>query len=575
MKKSILTRQLLIISISLALAISIIVFFVVRTGNRILVDKGQQHLLSKARFFSSLLPDTLDEHSAQSLAVHFKRITGTRFTIVAPDGRVIADSDENPKTMENHFDRPEIIDAVAKGIGLSSRYSKTVKEQTIYSAIARKDNDDNILYIVRASEPFEIISKFRFLLLRNTVLIALLIFVAIILIMAFSRKIIENEINLLGGTMRRIAEGDFNARDEETKSSEFAPLSASINSIAERLGGFFSEIEKEKNKLISLIESLNEGVILIGEDGRIELVNNIAGDFLGEDIKSIMDKDALSFFRISAIRELIIRDKDETKEFDLGNKRFQAGISKTLDRKKRIIVIRDITEQFNVQKNKSDFVANVSHELKTPLTLIKGYSETLEFEELKPEQMEYVSTIIRHTNRMIAIVDDLLTLSRIEEQKYTNFVPIDLSSLVRGIAPIFANLQIEKRVEIRYELLDKIPKIIGDRNLLEIAISNLLDNAVKYNIEDGKVMVRTSLSNGKVVLEVSDTGIGIPDEDVNRIFERFYTVDKAHTHEIGGTGLGLSIVKHIVIIHDAEISVRSVLGKGTSFKLQFKPVDAS
>jgi signal transduction histidine kinase len=339
--------------------------------------------------------------------------------------------------------------------------------------------------------------------------------------------------------------------------------------MAGNLEKLFADIENEKSNLKSVLDSLNEGVILIGESSEIRMVNKIATDFLGEELDGLLGKDALSVFRIPAIRRLLERKENGFDEFDYTGKHFQTGIFSIPKSKQRIIVTRDISEQYTIQKTKTDFVSNVSHELKTPLTLIKGYAETLETENLTQPQKEYTATILRHTDRMIAIVSDLLTLSRIEEMKHAEFEPLDLSEVVESVSPTFEKLSKSKNVLIEYELSGNLPEVLGDRRLLEIAISNLLDNAIKYNKPGGSVLIQTGFSDIRVRLTVSDTGVGIPKNELDRIFERFYTVDKAHSHEIGGTGLGLAIVKHITILHDGEISVESELGKGSAFNITF------
>jgi two-component system, OmpR family, phosphate regulon sensor histidine kinase PhoR len=319
--------------------------------------------------------------------------------------------------------------------------------------------------------------------------------------------------------------------------------------------------------LKSVLDSLNEGVILIGENSEIRMVNKIATDFLGEEFEGLSGKDALSVFRIPTIRKLLESKEKGLDEFDYSGKHFQTGIFSIPKSLQKIIVIRDISEQYTIQKTKTDFVSNVSHELKTPLTLIKGYAETLEVENITQPQREYVWTILRHTDRMIDIIKDLLTLSRIEELKHAEFEPLDLSEVIEGVSPTFEKLSKSKNVLIEYELNGNLPEVLGDRSLLEIAISNLLDNAIKYNKSGGVVLIRTGFSEDRVRLSISDTGIGIQQNELDRIFERFYTVDKARSHKFGGTGLGLSITKHIIMLHDGEISVESELGKGSTFNI--------
>ncbi|MGC9316367.1 MAG: sensor histidine kinase, partial [bacterium] len=232
-----------------------------------------------------------------------------------------------------------------------------------------------------------------------------------------------------------------------------------------------------------------------------------------------------------------------------------------------VISINDITESFNIQQTKTDFVANVSHELKTPLTLIKGFAETLEMEPLDAEVQKYIATIMRHTDRMIALVKDLLTLSRIEQTGKIDAVKIDPATLVEQILFLFKSEADEKGIAIRFEPQKDSPLIFGDESLLEIAVSNLLHNAIKYTLPKGEIKIRILSGESSVTISIEDNGIGIPIEDIPRIFERFYTVDKSRSNSLYGTGLGLSIVKHIALLHSGEIAVESSPGAGSSFSL--------
>ena len=235
----------------------------------------------------------------------------------------------------------------------------------------------------------------------------------------------------------------------------------------------------------------------------------------------------------------------------------------------RLVVIRDITEHRRIQQTKTDLVTNVSHELCTPLSLIKGFAETLESEPLTDDQRKYVDIIARHTERMIALVRDLLTLSRIEGAERLEAEKLDLAALAEEIVLLFKPKAEEKKLSIEFNSPDNMPAIHGDKGLLEIAISNLVDNAIKYNRPGGKIIIDLTIKNDAVVLNIADTGIGIAENELDRVFERFYTVDKSRSRELFGTGLGLSIVKHIVLLHGGEIAVESAASEGSVFTLKF------
>jgi len=339
--------------------------------------------------------------------------------------------------------------------------------------------------------------------------------------------------------------------------------------MAETLQNMFDEIRMQKENFWEILKTINEGILVLDEKNRIILMNPSAEGYLRLKFADINEQDALSIILVPEIRKLIQGNNAKNIEYQNDESYFSGEIISIPHLHQRLIVIRDISEQHRIQQTKADFVANVSHELRTPLSLIKGYAETMKEEPLSKEQQKYTDIILRHTDRMIALIADLLTLSKIEQSKHIRNEEIMLDLLIEGIMPLFEYKARENKIAIEKKYGSKLALIKGDRSLLEIAISNLIDNAIKYNNPGGKVIIELSSNNGSVILKISDTGIGISQNEQNRIFERFYTVDKAHSHELGGTGLGLAIVKHIVLLHDGEIAVHSTLGEGSVFEMKF------
>lgn len=361
-------------------------------------------------------------------------------------------------------------------------------------------------------------------------------------------------------------------------------LSRSLNDLSGKLQSIFSNLRKEKNELQAILSSMNEGVILISEKGIITHINKSARDmFQIEQGKT--DKPYWEVIRNKDLKDVIAKaletKSSETKEISLlypEEKFYRVNAINVDDSSAEIIVVLfDITEFKKLEKIKADFIANVSHELRTPLTSIKGYVETLEDHAYsnEEERIQFLEIINKNTDRLINLVSDLLVLSELESKEsfYSpnagkDFEQINIDEIVYQSAVALKSKMAEKNLNFDIEIESNLPTYKGNKFLLEQMVSNLVDNAIKYTPCSGDINVRTYKTGKEVVVEISDTGIGIPKEDQDRIFERFYRIDKTRSRKIGGTGLGLSIVKHIVLLHGGTISVNSELNKGSKFTIK-------
>lgn len=416
---------------------------------------------------------------------------------------------------------------------------------------------------------------------RNIIVIGLLLSgFALLLCYLIERKInnvISNIINFLNQMSRQ----DFNKRINFESFYIRPDLERSLNELSHNFHKIFSSLRKEKNELQAILSAMNEGVILIADNGTVSMINKSARRmFQIKDERT--DKPYWEVIRNKDMKEIIANVLEKktpaTREISLlypEERFYRVNAIKIDDTSSDIIVVLfDITEFKKLEKIKADFIANVSHELRTPLTSIKGYVETLEDKAYsgEEERMQFLEIINKNTDRLINLVSDLLVLSELESKDsfYStsggkDFEPVKFSEIVNQSVMSLKGKMDEKDMTLNVDISEDIPDIKGNKFLLEQMVSNLVDNAIKYTPSGGNIKIATHTKDNSIILTVSDTGIGIPREDRDRIFERFYRVDKTRSRKIGGTGLGLSIVKHIVLLHGGTISVESELNRGSSF----------
>ena len=513
-----------------------------------------------------------DYKRLDSLAKEIGRNIKTRITIIAPSGEVLADSEKDPHLMENHNNRPEVIQAKRKGFGRSLRFSTTVREEMLYIAIPIKSKEE-FLGILRVSLFLKDINK----LLNNlkTKIFGIVIFITFLSLLgaSFFSKSLSNPLKELVLASKKLASGDFSTKVSFDRKDEVGELAESFNEMSEELKRVFDNLTLKQEELNSIISSLEEGLLVLDKNGKIILFN--------ESFKRLVQinpegKYWWEVLRIPEIGQLIKKAKEKkrisSEEIELAEKVFLGSFVFIPSKEELIIVFHDITELKILEKIKKDFVVNVSHELRTPLTAIKGYVETLE-DEVKGDARYYLEIIKKHTERLINIVGDLLLLSELEEKGLTQITEeVNLKEIGKNVFKILEQKAKEKDLKLNL-VCENEPVIKGDHFKLEQMFINLIDNAIKYT-ERGEVSVFLKQSDKEVVIKIKDTGIGIPKEHIDRIFERFYVVDKSRSKKLGGTGLGLSIVKHIVLLHNGKIDVKSTPDEGTEFTITF-PADLS
>jgi len=343
----------------------------------------------------------------------------------------------------------------------------------------------------------------------------------------------------------------------------------------EEMQRLFSELGQQKEELNSIIHSLQEGLLVLDKQGRIIRANESFWRIAGT--QPMEGKLYWQTMRNPRLTELLKKVGTEKRNFmeelTLGNRIFMCSVSPLGGGEEIVSIFHDITEIKNIEKIKKDFVINVSHELRTPLTAIKGFAETLRKEVDTTPGKKYVEIIERNTNRLINIVNDLLLLSSLEEKPVLELEDIDLRDFLENVIKIFDQRLKDKRLSLVVDLKENLPTIKADSFKLEQMMVNLLDNAIKYT-DHGEIAISAGVQENRVRIQVRDTGIGIPKENIPRIFERFYVVDKSRSRKSGGTGLGLSIVKHIVFLHQGTIGIESIPGEGTTVTVTL-PADLS
>ena len=491
-----------------------------------------------------------------------------RFTIVDKAGNVIKDSENN--NLENHSSREEIIGAFKNGKSTSTRYSRTEGVNVIYYATKIDENT-----VLRSSVP---ISNIKFFTEGYIKYYLIIIIFVILLCLGLSLKLIRAIIYPLKEleiVTDKIANGDYSRRVDIHTNDEIGSLANTFNNMADQLNSKIIDSIDKQNKLEAILESMECGVIAVDNKQNVILINpyaqNLLGinkDIIGKNISEyIIDYDIISFMR--SIHEI------ETKEIKLMHpipRELRIKKSPIINTKKIpigvVLSILDITDIKRLENIRSQFVANVSHELKTPLTSIKGFAETLKYVEDIETRNKFLDIIDKETERLTNLINDILVLSNIENNKMKEeeFNP---SEVIEDVINMFINQVNNKDVEIYFH--DKGSNVLlGDRDKFYQMMLNLVENAVKYSNNKAIINIRTYESQYYEYIEVEDNGIGIPKEDLPRIFERFYRVDKSRAK--GGTGLGLAIVKHIAKMFNGEVYVESVLNKGTKFTIKLRKI---
>jgi two-component system phosphate regulon sensor histidine kinase PhoR len=510
--------------------------------------------------------------------------SGVRVTIITPDGQVVADSQSDPQTMENHAGRPEIRDALAKGEGRAVRHSVTVNRDLLYYAV-RQTAGSGPAIVLRFAIPLEtadqVLGSFRRSLWVASFIILLVAGVASLLVsLGFSERV-----ERLREFSRRVAEGDFRPLPGDGSGDALEALGTSLNQTAARMDRTIRTLTEERNLSSAILGSMVEGVAVVNGAERLVFANQSFADILGLDVPTRSGSALVEIVRqtemIEAVRQVLGGQPRVEAEIMTGTLRqhfFAATVAavRAGDTSGAVVVLHDITELRRLERVRRDFVANVSHEFRTPLTAIQGFAETLLAGAIDdPQNRErFLGIILEHSRRLARLTEDLLKLSKMDADRLELEIRrVRVTEIIESCLETAQRRAAEKDITVSVKLPDGLPDIAGDRRRLAEILQNLLDNATQYTLAGGQIILSAQGRYAEVIFTVSDTGIGIPKADQSRIFERFYRVDAARSREAGGTGLGLAIAKHLVEVHGGRIWVDSEVGQGSQFHFSIPGFD--
>jgi two-component system, OmpR family, phosphate regulon sensor histidine kinase PhoR len=514
--------------------------------------------------------------------------SGARVTIIDSTGRVLADSAAEAAQMENHANRPEVQQAIAEGRGQAVHHSVTLNRELVYQAVRYQESDGQLI-IIRFAVPLSEINL-SVSELRQRLLIASIVMLLIgaIASLGFARMFAAR-IERLKNFSQRIAEGNFRPLLREGPRDELSDLADSLNQTAVRLDLEIRMLSGERNRSSAILRSMVEGVAVIDAEERLVFYNRAFSEIFGVQSSMAEGRTLIEVVRnaelVGLIRKALRGEEGLQNDISMGIVQMQSfsvtaapvkaletangdNDSATAKPSGAVVVLHDVTELRRLERVRQDFVANVSHEFKTPLTAIQGFAETLLGGALDDpaNNRRFLGIIRNHAIRLARLTNDLLKLARIEAGKLeVEFFPVGLMELIEGCAETTLLKASRKQITLEIEVPPGLPPVRGDSGLLRDVLQNLLDNAIQYTPAGGHIHVTAEAKGREAVITVSDTGIGIPASEKERIFERFYRVDAARSREAGGTGLGLSIAKHIVEAHNGRLWVDSVIGTGSKF----------
>jgi len=528
--------------------------------------------------------ELVDLNAPQAISGHLQvisKISQSRVTLVNAQGVVFADSEKEISGLENHLYRPEIQSARLRGTGRAVRYSSTLGVDMLYVAVVIKDREKLSGY-VRLARPLHDVRSAVEQVYQSIFLAMIIGAIVSLLVALFFAWRLSEPIRIMEEFTQRLRQGLPVGFLRLQTTDETKTLAENINYLVEELQDKIQLANEEKSKLMTALTSINEGVLILNREERIEFFStSLAGilsghyeDFLGktllESFRNVELQNAFQSFKntkTGASREIALGGADPViMNVSLSEVQGLPGEEKTM------IVFHDVTRLKKLERIRTDFVANVTHEIRTPLTAIIGYLETLQDGALdRPQDAKrFIDIILNQARRLNRLVEDLMTISKIElGEVVLHFEDISLSEIADNVISLLEAGAAAKAIKIENHIPKDLPAVKADRDRLSQVFVNVLDNAVKFTPDSGYVSINSFAQEENLVVSITDTGGGIPREEISRLGERFYRVDKTRSRELGGTGLGLSIVKHLMMAHGGKMEIESQLGKGTKVSLFF------
>jgi two-component system phosphate regulon sensor histidine kinase PhoR len=536
--------------------------------------------------FQPLISERAEPGPIDTLCKRLGDKTGIRLTVIAESGQVLGDSAEDPIKMDNHRDRPEVLEALASRIGQTHRYSQTLGRTMTYIALPIPSGGKSVEAVLRASVPITRIEKAQRSFYLKIGIGGVVVALIAALISLFLARRISQPLEVLKQGAENLAKGKFDDPLQVTSTLEMSGLAEAMNTMAAQLKERIRTIEEQRYELQALLASMAEGVVAVDKDTRVLSFNHAAAEMFGLNGEAVVGR-PIRDLKVneelkSIVEETLREEKSLEAEFESPGppRRYLTAhgspwTSVEGDLLGGVVVVADVTRLRTLEKVRAEFVSNVSHELKTPITAIKGYIETLmdSTTSSEKERKKFLKIVRKQSNRLDHIIDDLLALSRLEHSEHRIRLETgSIGDVLEAVVDTCRPPADENRITLIYR---PGPPLFAQINpaLLEQAVVNLVDNAIKYSGEGKAVTISADRSEATITITVSDTGIGIQEKHLDRLFERFYRVDKGRSRKLGGTGLGLAIVKYIAKIHRGTVSVKSRVEEGSQFTISIPAED--
>jgi len=569
------------------LLISILVgisFYVSSYVRNIFIDNIKSQLLSEARLVSNQMGTITVQKSmgtfTESLVENYSRMLNVRITVILPDGSIAAESNLDKSEMDNHLSRPEVIAALRGEEGVSIRFSTTVKQEMIYAAVPVFSGNE-VISVIRLSLPLTMLMD-RISALNRILLAVIIIVTIIVSAMAYViARITTQPLRFLTENVHRVSSGDEEEITPLERNDEVGLLNQAFRRLSMQLRERITELQKERGLLEAVLSNMTDGIIIVDGEGVVRLINPAAVKMFGVSEENALGKTLIEVLRSHQLVELWRKSnmtrQTETTTLETSPERlFIQAVATSLGSDlpdQTLLIIQDLTRIKRLEIVRRDFVSNVSHEIRTPLASLKALTETLHEGALEdpPAARRFLSQMDTEIDNLTQLVRELLELSRIESGR----VPfhrsnVDSNQLIQDAVGRM-KLQAERAgLTLKFEPKEQLPQIRVDKERVEQVLVNLIHNAIKFTPPGGTIQIHNSLERGQVLIVVEDTGVGIAEADLPRIFERFYKADRARSG--GGTGLGLSIARHTVEAHGGRIWAESEPGHGSRFYLSFPAV---
>lgn len=576
MKKGIFGRIFLFYAVALFAAILFVEFYITGVVRENYIENLRNSLAVQGRLISESMPfDT--ENGLDPLCREFKEKTGARVTVVAPDGKVLGDSDGESALMDNHAERPEIRQALFIGTGWAIRYSDTLGTDFLYTAVKVERGDAAAGY-VRLAVPLKEVNKSVNALRLKLDSAVILVLLATGAFHAWQTGRIRRLTRQVADFSGSIVRGDFEKRLYFEGMGEYGEIAGNLNAMSEELKSRMDESETESNRLNVILTSIPDALLIIDEKDTVTLSSIASREFFGVDaingrpyVEVVRSHELTSI--VDDVRSSLRPDEREITLDYPEEKHLVARVSPLFFREEELsgflAIFHDITRLKKLEEIRKDFVANVSHEIRTPIAAIKGFSETLLEGALEDREnaRRFLGTIKSNSERLNSLVEDLMTISRVELGDIrVEKTAVDLEDVMGHVTAMLGEKAASKGLFLKTAIKPGIGEIPADRDRLTQILTNLVDNAIKFT-EEGGVTLGADEEGGRTVLFVRDTGIGVPRKYLRRLGERFFRVDPSRSRALGGTGLGLAIVKHFVKAHGWRMKIESTEGEGTTVKI--------